>query len=115
MLHELGNVLTLTMSQTEHLLQDEAVDDPAERREYLVSIRTAVLRARALMYCIRSAAMSAGGAGGEQHLPSVGGVLGTLANALVALEQPVAHVSARAGHVFIDAPRSCELAVAPMA
>ncbi len=115
LIHELGNVLALTMSQAEHLLQDEGVDDPAQRRESLVSIRSSALRARELMYGIRTAATSSGGAARDPRLPSIGGVLGALANALVALEVSTVHLSARAGHLFIDAPPPCEGPVAPAA
>lgn len=109
-IHDLGNLFALTMGQAEHLLLDESSIDPAERRECLMAIRSAALQARDLLRGIRGEATAAP----PPPSSSAGGVLYALATALAAVEAPNAHISARGGHVFVDAPGSCEPAVAPM-
>jgi CheY-like chemotaxis protein len=100
------------MGQAEHLLLDRGSPDEAERRECLMSIRAAALRARDLLRDLQRAATAGSSA---PTPPSAGDVLLAVATALGALEAPPARLSVRGGHCFVDAPGSCAPAVVPIA
>ena len=112
LVHELGNLLALTMGQAEHLLLDGRASDETERRECLTSIRSAALRARDVLRTLQHVPLAGFSAPAP---PSAGDVLLAVATALNALEAPAARLSARGGHFFVDAPGSCAPAVVPMA
>ena len=112
LVHELGNLLALTMGQAEYLLLDGQSPDEAERRECLTSIRSAALRARDVLRDLQRVSPAGFSA---PTPPSAGDVLLAVAAALDALEAPPARLSARGGHLFVDAPGSCAPAVVPMA
>jgi len=59
LVHELGNLLALTLGQAEHLMYEEGSITPDERRECLVTIRSAALRGRDILRSLQEAPPSA--------------------------------------------------------